>query len=286
MIVDPDFLDHWRTGMVADALADPMAPLYILRLWSHCQERKSDSFVMPPRGLKAQCKYAGDADAFEAALVEAGFIERQGDSIHVCGWAEKNASLLAAWENGSKGGRPPKKPKANPAETHGLPRGNPAETQTEPSANQTETQTKPIREEKRREEESPSLRSGDGARATRLPADWVLPDDWADWAKAERPDLDLLTTAAGFADYWRAKPGKDGRKLDWLMTWRNWVRNERQHSQNARASPPAETAYQRSMRERVQEAAPSIARQAPQDATDFFRTVDVPARVVGTARIT
>ena len=27
-----------------------------------------------------------------------------------------------------------------------------------------------------------------------------------------------------FCDYWRAKPGKDGRKLDWVSTWRNWMR--------------------------------------------------------------
>lgn len=30
-----------------------------------------------------------------------------------------------------------------------------------------------------------------------------------------------------FADHWRAKPGADGRKADWLATWRNWVRRER-----------------------------------------------------------
>ena len=45
-----------------------------------------------------------------------------------------------------------------------------------------------------------------------------------------------------------------------------------------------ETAYQRSMRERMQEAAPDIARRNPaapqQDATDFFRTVDTTSRVV------
>lgn len=282
MIVDPDFLDHWRTGMVIDALGDPMAPIYIMRLWAHCQERRSDSFAMPTRGLKAQCKFPGDAEAFEAALTEAGFVERDGATIHVCGWAEKNASLLAAWENGARGGRPPKRPKQNPTETHGLPSDNPTVTQTEPTANPSETHAKPIREEKRREESS-SLRSEESARATRLPADWVLPDEWADWAKGERPDLDLMTTAAGFHDYWRAKAGKDGRKLDWQATWRNWVRNERS-TPNARASPPTETAYQRSMRERVQEAAPSIARQAPQDATDFFRTIDVPARVVPALR--
>jgi hypothetical protein len=160
VIVDPDFLDHWRTGMVADALGDAMAPIYILRLWAHCQERKSDTFVMPTRGLKAQCKFPGDAQAFEAALIDAGFIARIGDSITVCGWAEKNASLLAAWENGSKGGRP----KKNPGETHGKPMGNPAETHGEPSGNPGET-------DKRREEKnSPSLRSGEKTARKSAPA--------------------------------------------------------------------------------------------------------------------
>lgn len=55
----------------------------------------------------------------------------------------------------------------------------------------------------------------------------------------------------------------------------------------SRVLPAGETAYQRSMRERVEQAAPSIARQAPatqQDAADFFRTIDAPARVVAEVR--
>lgn len=64
-------------------------------------------------------------------------------------------------------------------------------------------------------------------RATRLASSWVLPDGWRTWARAERPDLDPGFTASNFLDYWQAKPGKDGRKLDWEATWRNWVRAER-----------------------------------------------------------
>ena len=64
-------------------------------------------------------------------------------------------------------------------------------------------------------------------RASRLPDDWTLPAEWAGWARNERPDLNPDAVAAVFADHWRAKPGKDGRKTDWLATWRNWVRNER-----------------------------------------------------------
>jgi hypothetical protein len=157
MIVDPDFFDHWRTGMVADALGDPMAPVYIMRLWAHCQERKSDSFAMPSRGLKAQCKFPGDAEVFEAALIDAGYLQRDGDTIVATGWAEKNASLLAAWGNGNKGGRP----KKNPPKTHGLPMGSPEVTHGQPSENPLLTHAEPIRVDKRREEKTPPTPKGE-----------------------------------------------------------------------------------------------------------------------------
>jgi len=106
MIIDVDFLDHWRTQMICDALDDPLAPLYLIRLWAHCQASRTDTLKMPPAGLKAQCRYAGDAQKLEAALSESKFIERKGESIHVLGWKKKNAALFNAWENGAKGGRP------------------------------------------------------------------------------------------------------------------------------------------------------------------------------------
>ena len=221
MIVDPDFLDHWRTRMVVDALGeDELAPTYILRLWGHCQSRKSDRFAMPPAGLKAQCRYKGDAEAFEKALSDAGFVQREGDTIHILGWAEQNAALLAAWENGGKGGRP-RKPIENPRVTDEEPKDNPEETHGEPDANPGKTDKRGL------DKTSPSLRSGEGARATRLPEPFVLPEDYRTFCETERPELDPDMVAAKFADHWHSKPGKDGRKLNWLATWRNWVRQER-----------------------------------------------------------
>ena len=56
-----------------------------------------------------------------------------------------------------------------------------------------------------------------------------LPDGWQ-----PSPEPDLVRAIGGqdaarlefdkFCDYWRAKAGKDGRKLDWQATWRNWLR--------------------------------------------------------------
>jgi uncharacterized protein YdaU (DUF1376 family) len=62
---------------------------------------------------------------------------------------------------------------------------------------------------------------------SRLSPDWVLPIEWQEWAEAERPDLEIGAVACQFRDYWIAKAGKDGRKMDWAATWRNWVRQQR-----------------------------------------------------------
>ena len=53
------------------------------------------------------------------------------------------------------------------------------------------------------------------------------PGSWIEFCRQERPDLDPASTYAKFADYWAAKAGRDGVKLDWFATWRNWVRAER-----------------------------------------------------------
>ena len=176
MIVDPDFLDHWRTRMVVDALdGDEMAPLCVLRLWAHCQSRKSDRFEMPTAGLKAQCRYKGDAQKFEQALTEAGFIKREGIEVHVLGWAEQNASLIAAWENGAKGGRPRTKPVENPQETQGKPNGN-----------QDETQAKPIREEEIREEKKREEKQKTTAQPTVALPDWMPIASWSGYIEMRK----------------------------------------------------------------------------------------------------
>jgi hypothetical protein len=63
-------------------------------------------------------------------------------------------------------------------------------------------------------------------RASRLPSDWQIPEEWQVWAKEAKPDWSqafLLKTASDFKDYWLAAP--NGLKLDWMATWRKWVRN-------------------------------------------------------------
>jgi hypothetical protein len=65
-------------------------------------------------------------------------------------------------------------------------------------------------------------------RGTRCPPDFVpsahVREQMASETGFTVDQLKRITVK--FIDYWTAKPGKDGLKLDWDGTWRNWVRTE------------------------------------------------------------
>jgi uncharacterized protein YdaU (DUF1376 family) len=100
-------------------------------------------------------------------------------------------------------------------------------------------------------------------RGSRLPTDWTLPDEWADWAEKERPDLLVYKTAESFKDFWISKPGAGGVKLDWQATWRNWVRSQKQSFAKAQdlihqttPTPPNQDAALRKIEEDRKKAVP------------------------------
>lgn len=62
-------------------------------------------------------------------------------------------------------------------------------------------------------------------RGHRLPDDWTpSPEDWRE-ATAKLGETGAVFELAKFRDYWKALPGAKGLKLDWNMTFRNWIRN-------------------------------------------------------------
>lgn len=228
MIVDPDFFDHWRTRMVADMIGgDPAAPVYIMRLWAHCQNRKGDTFDIPTLGIKAICQFSGDAKVLEDALIAAEYMSRDGLTVTVTGWAEKNATLIASWGNGHKGGRP----KKNPQDAKAEPTDNPEKTHGLPTDNPQATQAKPIREEKRREEVLPPvspLAGGKPAqRKSRVPVDFQ-PNDTAT-EKAKQLGVDVGAEVPKFIDYHTAK---GSLMVDWQAAFRTWLGNARPTKQS------------------------------------------------------
>jgi uncharacterized protein YdaU (DUF1376 family) len=135
---------------------------------------------------------------------ENGYINSRADAeiAQYHGFIEKQKT------NGIKGGRPKK--------THGIPKPNPNLTQNNPKQETLTTKHKPLKELADR-----------SAPATRLSEDWQLPDDWAIWAKQERPDLNPNKVADSFKDYWISQPSTKGKKTNWQATWRNWVRTQK-----------------------------------------------------------
>jgi hypothetical protein len=122
MIVEPDFLDHWKTRQLVEVTADPASPLLVLRLWAHCQHRKTSRFPgLTDAALSAICRWKQKPEQLRAILIETGFITYENGSIVVHDWEVTNRILVSAWTNGRFGGRPRKK------KPTGIPTGKPVD---------------------------------------------------------------------------------------------------------------------------------------------------------------
>ncbi len=65
-------------------------------------------------------------------------------------------------------------------------------------------------------------------KSSRLADDWRPPPEFMAFALVEGfSELEAKREADKFRDYWIAQPGAKGRKLDWIATWRNWIRRAR-----------------------------------------------------------
>jgi hypothetical protein len=152
MIIEPDFLDHWKTRLLMRLLDTDAAPNYVIRLWSHCQTRKTNIFPeWSPAILSSVCRWPGDADLFWSAMLQT-FCRVEDGYLIAHQWDEVNASLIAAWSNGGKGGRP-KKPTGNP-------RVNPEPNQVNPQLTHgvTDREDREEKTEKTLAPKSPSVR--------------------------------------------------------------------------------------------------------------------------------
>jgi len=73
---------------------------------------------------------------------------------------------------------------------------------------------------------TPSKEGVRAKRATRIPDQFIVNQAMRDWAAKTTPGVNVDNSTAKFVDHWRAKSGKDAAKLDWVATWRNWLRSD------------------------------------------------------------
>jgi hypothetical protein len=74
-----------------------------------------------------------------------------------------------------------------------------------------------------KKEETPQ--AAKAKRGTRLPDTFLLTSEMRSWGIERRPDVDLITETEKFCNHWRSSTGRNAVKLDWLLTWKNWILN-------------------------------------------------------------
>lgn len=142
--------------------------------------------------------------------------------------------------NGAKGGRPKreKEPDGNPMGYESQPIGNPKPL----TINQQPDKEKYV---KRKAAKPAASDDATAKRGCRLPKDWTLSNELQVWTEGEHPSINLRGVFERFCDYWDSKPGKDGVKLDWDKTWRNWVRRDKEfHDAKSKPKAPSGVAAQ------------------------------------------
>lgn len=89
-------------------------------------------------------------------------------------------------------------------------------------------------------EPSEIKRPSSETRGSRLPEPYELTEEMREWVRTHCPDV-RLPEHDRFCDYWRGQPGARGRKVNWLATWRNWMRKaqEDREYRQGRDSPKA-----------------------------------------------
>jgi hypothetical protein len=60
-------------------------------------------------------------------------------------------------------------------------------------------------------------------RGTRIPPDFAVDAEMVAWAKQRMPHVDGRTETEKFINHFRAKSGSAAVKLDWVLTWKNWM---------------------------------------------------------------
>jgi uncharacterized protein YdaU (DUF1376 family) len=159
-----------------------------------------------------------------AALVrleQAGKIVRNGPEIDQkrCRneLERRQKTIRKAQENGAKGGRPNDLDKPDGFSDQKAINLQPSSIIDSPSGESPPLISPPLK---------PERSNGRQERGTRLAADWQPSSEDCAFAEAEC-GLDIGRVGDSFRDYWIARPGAGGIKLDWSATFRNWCRKER-----------------------------------------------------------
>lgn len=73
------------------------------------------------------------------------------------------------------------------------------------------------------EPEKPLTAAQKRRRATRIPPDFKVTTEMVAWARKRVPHVNGALETEKFINHFRSKGGRDAAKLDWVLTWKNWM---------------------------------------------------------------
>lgn len=214
-------LDVQRTSVVG--------LLHFLWWWALDHAEDGDVTDFDALDLAVAAGWEGDPDEFVKALMEcgpgdrSGFLHREGDRLVLHDWWDYAGKLVdRRIKDRERKKVQRQKSDSGPKDVQRTSDGTPAvQNTTQPDT--TEPNPKPS-----------SRKRSD--QATRLPDDW-RPTPEPELVAAIGGQAAAKREFAKFGDYWRAKAGKDGRKVDWQATWRNWLRTAADNKPGRRGGP-------------------------------------------------
>lgn len=260
--------DHPKIEGLSDA-----AFRLLIELWCYCSRHLTDG-----RLASASWQKRGASET-RAELLAAGLVETSDDGMYLHDYTEHQRTAEDVRDlqekrrlAGSMGG------KAKAAAASKLANGvASARSDVKQSAKQTPSNmgSKSVAETEtdNREETITPPRSArpPQKRGTRIPDDFTVTLDMERWAREKCPNLLGLGGSAGtretekFRNHFGAKSGKDAVKVDWVMTWKNWMLNADAYATEGRAGraarPDATSDADRQYRE-------AMARATAQEASE------------------
>jgi hypothetical protein len=214
--------DDPRVSRICDLTEQPIPMIIggLYWLWKTADQHTDDGFLngMSVTAIDRNTGIKG----FGAALVDIKWIEPTKTGINIVRFDEHNGASAKARAITAKRVAKHRSHSEDEGDVTGhLDLGN-GDTVTVPLAREDKNidnkKSKPKLKEKTVGEKS--------ATGSRLPDDWRPSPEDQEYCKKMRPELSLAKVATNFYEYWSAKPGKEGRKTRWDLTWRTWVRRE------------------------------------------------------------
>lgn len=73
-------------------------------------------------------------------------------------------------------------------------------------------------------------------KGSRLPDQFFITPEMRDFAKAGFPQINITAETQKFCDHYRSVAGQRGIRIDWIATWRNWIREADSRKQSRQTS--------------------------------------------------